>query len=415
MICFGDLKMYYCLVFIGHVDAGKSTIGGQIIRQTGPIDLKTNDDDLRYSLDTNEEERRRGKTVEVGTAHFTIGDGDVTKHFTLIHAPGHRGFVPNMISGTAQADIAVLVVSARRGEFETGFEKNGQTKEHASLARMMGIKHLVVLVNKMDDHTVNWRQDRFHQCKEAISMWLKKIGYRNVSFIPCSGITGANIRKKTCSWYSGPTFFELLDTLSEIDRRTDCRLRLPIVGKYKDTGLVVLGKIESGTCTRRQHVLIEPGRFEATIDTLSCHGEDVNRAEAGQLVKMKLKGVDDARVAQGMVVCDEGFGGATEVTAQLVFTPSQRGIVCAGYKAMCHIHTCVEEATLADIVCTLDKKTGCIARKKPRFVRPDEVIIVRMVFARPVCVERFTDFERFGRIVLRSDNKTVAFGKILTR
>ena len=156
-----------------------------------------------------------------------------------------------------------------------------------------------------------------------------------------------------------------------------------------------------------------PSTLDATIEALSFCDEDTESADAGQLVRMKLKGVDEARVAQGMVICDDGLAGVTEATAQLVFT-FERGIVCAGHKAMCHAHTCVEEATITDLVCTVDKKTGCVASRRPRFVRGGEVAIARISLTRPICIQPLTEDGKFGRIVLRVDSKTVAFGKILS-
>lgn len=195
-------KDHLNVVFIGHVDAGKSTIGGQIMYLTGMVDKRTLEKYereakeknretwyLSWVVDTNLEEREKGKTVEVGRAYFETE----TKHFTILDAPGHRSFVPNMIGGTSQADVAVLVISARRGEFETGFERGGQTREHAMLAKTAGVRRLIVLINKMDDSTVKWKEERYNECKEKLLPFLKKVGFRkdkDIHFMPCSGLTG---------------------------------------------------------------------------------------------------------------------------------------------------------------------------------------------------------------------------------
>ncbi|KAG8558286.1 hypothetical protein GDO81_016937 [Engystomops pustulosus] len=209
-------KEHVNVVFIGHVDAGKSTIGGQIMYLTGMVDKRTLEKYereakeknretwyLSWALDTNQEERDKGKTVEVGRAYFETEK----KHFTILDAPGHKSFVPNMIGGASQADLAVLVISARKGEFETGFEKGGQTREHAMLAKTAGVKHLIVLINKMDDPTVNWSIDRYEECKEKLVPFLKKVGFnpkKDIHFMPCSGLTGANLKEpvETCPWYT---------------------------------------------------------------------------------------------------------------------------------------------------------------------------------------------------------------------
>ncbi|KAI4795071.1 hypothetical protein KUCAC02_031659 [Chaenocephalus aceratus] len=207
-------KEHVNVVFIGHVDAGKSTIGGQIMYLTGMVEKRTLEKYereakeknretwyLSWALDTNQEERDKGKTVEVGRAYFETEK----KHFTILDAPGHKSFVPNMIGGASQADLAVLVISARKGEFETGFEKGGQTREHAMLAKTAGVKHLIVLVNKMDDPTVNWSLDRYEECKEKLVPFLKKVGFnpkKDIYFMPCSGLTGANLKDPLteCLW-----------------------------------------------------------------------------------------------------------------------------------------------------------------------------------------------------------------------
>lgn len=163
-------KEHVNIVFIGHVDAGKSTLGGNILFLTGMVDERTMEKYekeakdagreswyLSWALDTNKEERAKGKTVEVGRARFETEK----RRYTILDAPGHKSYVPNMISGAAQADVGLLVISARKGEFETGFDKGGQTREHAVLAKMNGINKLVVVINKMDDPTVEWSKERY--------------------------------------------------------------------------------------------------------------------------------------------------------------------------------------------------------------------------------------------------------------
>ncbi|ELU08124.1 hypothetical protein CAPTEDRAFT_105153, partial [Capitella teleta] len=211
-------KDHLNIVFIGHVDAGKSTIGGHIMYLTGMVEKRTlekyereakekNRESwyLSWALDTNLEERDKGKTVEVGRAYFETE----SKHFTILDAPGHKSFVPNMINGASQADVAVLVISARRGEFETGFERGGQTREHAMLVKTAGVKHLIVVVNKMDDPTVEWDESRYEEIKEKLTPYLKKCGFnpkQDIFYLPVSGLTGVNLKdtpKDICPWYSG--------------------------------------------------------------------------------------------------------------------------------------------------------------------------------------------------------------------
>ena len=179
-------KEHVNVIFLGHVDAGKSTLGGSILYATGMVDERTMEKYkkeakeagretwyLSWALDLTREERSKGKTVEVGRGFFETDK----RRYTILDAPGHKTFVPNMIGGASQADVGVLVISARRGEYETGFEKGGQTREHAVLAKTQGVNKLVVVVNKMDDMTVDWSQERYKECTEKLSAFLKSVGY----------------------------------------------------------------------------------------------------------------------------------------------------------------------------------------------------------------------------------------------
>lgn len=222
---------------------------------------------LSWALDTNIEERDKGKTVECGRAFFETD----RKHFILVDAPGHKSFVPNMISGASIADLAILVISARRGEFETGFEKGGQTREHALLVKTTGVKHLIVLINKMDDSTVKWEEVRFNECKDKLLPFFKKLGFNtksDVAFIPCSGFTGAFLRDRPasdCSWYKGPCLLEYLDDLPPLTRNVDGPLRIPITERFKDMGTFVVGKIESGTVVRGQTLTMMPNKVSVDV------------------------------------------------------------------------------------------------------------------------------------------------------
>lgn len=217
------------IVFIGHVDAGKSTICGNLMYLMGVVDSriiqKYKDEAkdkgrdswwLAYVMDVNDEEKAKGKTVEVGRANFTTE----TKRYTVFDAPGHKNYVPNMIQGAALADFGALVISARKGEFEAGFDQDGQTREHAQLARSLGVSKLVIVVNKMDDHSVKWSEDRFNEIKNGLSPFLGKCGYdleKDIFWVPISGLNGDNIKDKTgpmtCNWYKGDTFIGILDKL----------------------------------------------------------------------------------------------------------------------------------------------------------------------------------------------------------
>ncbi|XP_033840112.1 eukaryotic peptide chain release factor GTP-binding subunit ERF3A [Periophthalmus magnuspinnatus] len=421
-------KEHVNVVFIGHVDAGKSTIGGQIMYLTGMVDKRTLEKYereakeknretwyLSWALDTNQEERDKGKTVEVGRAYFETEK----KHFTILDAPGHKSFVPNMIGGASQADLAVLVISARKGEFETGFEKGGQTREHAMLAKTAGVKHLIVLVNKMDDPTVNWSLERYEECKEKLVPFLKKVGFnpkKDIHFMPCSGLTGANLKDPVpdCSWYTGLPFIPHLDSLPNFTRSSDGPVRLPIVDKYKDMGTVVLGKLESGCISKAQQLVMMPNRH--TVEVLSLLSDDVETDDAapGENLKLRLKGIEEEEILPGFILCspDNLCHSGRTFDAQIVII-EHKSIICPGYNAVLHIHTCIEEVQIAALICLVDKKTGEKSKQRPRFVKQDQVCIARLRASGVICLETFKDFPQMGRFTLRDEGKTIAIGKVL--
>ena len=255
-------KEHVNLIFIGHVDAGKSTLGGSILFATGMVDERTMDKYKReakeagretwylsWALDLTKEERSKGKTVEVGRGFFETDK----RRYTILDAPGHKTFVPNMIAGASQADVGILVISARKGEYETGFEKGGQTREHAILAKTQGVNKLIVVVNKMDDPTVEWSQARFKECTDKLLNFLsRQVGYskNDITFMPISAQTSVGIKdrvpKDLAPWYDGPSLLECLDEFKTLERKVKAPFMMPINAKYKDMGTLIEGKIEAG-------------------------------------------------------------------------------------------------------------------------------------------------------------------------
>lgn len=425
-----DKREHINIIFIGHVDAGKSTIGGHVMYLTGQVDKRTLEKYereakeknretwyLSWALDTNQEERDKGKTVEVGRAAFDTPN----KHFTLLDAPGHKSFVPNMISGAAQADLGVLVISARKGEFETGFEKGGQTREHAMLAKTAGVKHLVVLVNKMDDPTVEWDQGRYEEIQTKLTPFLKKVGFNpktDVHYMPCSGLTGANLRKRLdpaeCNWFSGKSFLEYIDELPSLTRSVDGPLRIPISERYKDMGTVVLGKVESGKLNKGDSLLLMPNKVSVEVLGIIFDEEERSGAVAGDNVKLKLRGVEEEDVSPGFVLCapDNLCHTVKTFEAQVVIL-EHKSIICAGYSAVLHIHNVIEEVTFQILIALIDRKTGKRQKGRPRFIKQDQVAIAQLQTSGVVCIEKFADFQQMGRFTLRDEGKTIAIGKVL--
>lgn len=425
-----DGKENINIIFIGHVDAGKSTIGGQLLFLTGQVDKRTLEKYereakeknretwyLSWALDTNLEERDKGKTVECGRASFDTG----TKKFVLLDAPGHKSFVPNMIGGAAQADVAILVISARKGEFETGFERGGQTREHAMLAKTAGVRYLIVLVNKMDDSTVEWDEGRYKEILAKLSPYLKKTGFKSsdVTYMPCSGFTGANLKDRVtadvCPWYSGPSFIEFLDNIPDFQWPFDDPVKILISDRYKDMGTVVIGKVESGTCRKGDTCVLMPNKQNVRVIGITGSDEnEKNSCRAGENVKLKLSGVDEEEVLPGFIMCcsDTLCSYGRVFDAQVVIL-EHKSIICAGYKAILHIHNAVEEVTLVGLIATIDRKTGEKSKQRPRFIKQDTVAIARFRTENVICLETFASFPAMGRFTLRDEGHTIAIGKVL--
>lgn len=423
-------KEHLSLVFVGHVDAGKSTIGGHLLYLTGMVDQRTLEKYereakeksretwyLSWALDTNAEEREKGKTVEIGRAYFETEK----KHFTLLDAPGHKSFVPSMIGGATQADLAVLVISARKGEFETGFEKGGQTREHAVLVKTAGVRHLIVLINKMDDPTVLWNEQRYEECKAKLTPYLRKCGFpeKMVYFMPGSGLTGAWLKnpvpEEVCPWYRGPTLLDYLDQLPTMSRLSEAPLRLPIADKYRDMGTIVLGRIESGRLRMGDQLLMMPNKVLVDIVGLWWDELDVTQAESGDSVKLKLRGVEEEEVSAGFVLCHQPTPcHVTDIFDVKIMILEHKSIICAGYSAVLHLHTSVEEVSIKLLICTLDKKTGEKQQVRPKFLKQDQLAIVRLqVKGGNICVECYSDFPQMGRVTLRDEGRTVAIGNVV--
>jgi len=436
----GDPREHLNLVFIGHVDAGKSTLSGSILYITENVDKRTieryereakerNRESwfLAFIMDTNEEERAKGKTVEVGKAHF---ETDV-KRYTILDAPGHKNYVPNMIMGASQADVGVLVISARKGEFETGFDRGGQTREHAMLAKTLGVSYLVVVINKMDDPTVQWSKERYDECVQKIRPFLKGCGFvikREVKFIPISGLKGANVKDEVdssaCTWWKkcwqngenntkSPTLISLLDSLEISGRDATAPVRVPILDRYTDRGTIAMGKVESGVVRPGMKVTLMPTRSEFKVDAVWANEDPVSAARPGENILVKLAGASTDDVRKGFVMCTQpACRSVDKIICQIYVSemPENTQIMTAGFQAMFHAHTCEEECTIEKIFETKNAKGQTV--KGARFANVGSTCICMIGLQQTVPVETYGDYPFLGRFTLRTEGKTIAIGKI---
>lgn len=423
-------KDHVSIIFMGHVDAGKSTMGGNLLFLTGTVDKRTVEKYereakdagrqgwyLSWIMDTNKEERNDGKTIEVGRSYFETDK----RRYTILDAPGHKMYVSEMIGGASQADVGILVISARKGEYETGFEKGGQTREHALLAKTQGVNKLIVVVNKMDDPTVGWSKERYDECTTKLAMYLKGIGYnvkQDVQFMPVSGYTGDGLKDrvdpKACPWYDGPSLLEYLDNMQHLNRYINAPFMLPISGKMKDLGTIVEGKIESGHVKKNQQLILMPNKTNVEVLTIYNETEnEVNAAYCGEQVRLKLKGVEEEDISNGFVLSSPKFPVKTvsRFEAQIAIV-ELKSILSTGFSCVMHVHTAIEEVTFKQLLHKLEKGTNRKSKKPPAFAKKGMKIIAILETEAPVCVETYQDYQQLGRFTLRDQGQTIAIGKV---
>ncbi|KAK5701775.1 translation termination factor GTPase eRF3 [Elasticomyces elasticus] len=426
-------KEHVNVIFLGHVDAGKSTLGGSILYATGMVDERTMDKYKReskelgreswylsWALDQTKEERSKGKTVEVGRGFFETEK----RRYSILDAPGHKTFVPNMVSGASQADVGVLVISARKGEYETGFEKGGQTREHAILAKTQGVNKLIVAVNKMDDPTVEWSEERYKECLSKLTVFLKGLGYNpktDLHFMPIAAQMTLGIKnrvpKEIAPWNDSPSLLEYLDSMQTLERKINAPFMMPIAAKYRDMGTMIEGKIEAGVIKKDQKYLMMPSRAEIQISALYGETEDeIDRAMCGEQVRIRIKGAEEEDIYPGFVLCSpkRPVHNVTAFEAQIRLL-ELKSILSAGFNCVIHVHSATEEVTFGALLHKLEPKTNRKSKKPPGFAKQGMNIIARLEViggAGSVCVERFEDYPQLGRFTLRDQGQTIAIGKI---
>uniref|UniRef100_A0A1A8MI88 HBS1-like protein n=2 Tax=Nothobranchius TaxID=28779 RepID=A0A1A8MI88_9TELE len=417
------------LVVIGHVDAGKSTLMGHLLYLLGNVNKRTmhkyeqeskkaGKASFAYAwvLDETGEERDRGVTMDVGMTKFETN----SKVVTLMDAPGHKDFIPNMITGAAQADVAVLVVDASRGEFEAGFEAGGQTREHALLVRSLGVTQLAVAVNKMDQ--VNWQQERFQEITSKLGHFLKQAGFKesDVFYIPTSGLSGENLITRSSasqltSWYSGPSLLEQIDAFKAPQRSVDKPFRLCVSDVFKDqgSGFCVTGKIEAGYIQTGDRILAMPPNETCTVKGITLHDEALDWAAAGDHVSLTVTGMDIIKINVGCVFCNpkEPIRACTRFRARILLFNIELPVT-QGFPVLLHYQTVSEPATIRKLISVLHKSSGEVLKKKPKCLIKGMNAIVEIQTQRPVSLELYKDYKELGRFMLRYVGSTIAAGVV---
>ncbi|KAK1942102.1 HBS1-like protein [Phytophthora citrophthora] len=421
-------KTKISMVVIGHVDAGKSTITGHLLYKLGYVSKRlmhkyekesreAGKSSFAYAwvMDADEEERSRGVTMDVGTSHFETD----TKHVTLLDAPGHRDFIPKMIAGAAQADVAVLVVPAVTGEFEAAFENSGQTKEHTLLVRSLGVSQMVVAVNKMD--MVNWDKERFDNIVKSLSTFLQGAGFRpkNLRFVPLSGMTGANLEKtggvEECSWYSGPSLVEAIDTFAPPQRQISKPFRMTVsdVSKSMSLGQTISGRVYAGAAAVGDSFLLMPIGLPLTVKGMEQDGKTCTLARAGDTIEMGVTGIDVSALTTGSILCSiaSPVQLAKKFEAKIMTMPAVEVPLVKGTYVTIHMHNVDEPVNITRLVSILSK-TGEVEKKKPRCITRERSAVVQITCHRKICLEEFANYRQLGRFTLRDRGKTLAAGII---
>ncbi len=420
-------KPHMNLVVVGHVDNGKSTIVGHLMVDMGVIDQRTIDafakeseatgkgDTFKYAwvLDSIKDERERGITIDLAFQKF-----ETSKYFyTLIDAPGHRDFIKNMITGASEADVAVLVVSTKAGETEAATDPGGQAREHAFLARTLGVGQLVVALNKMDDS--NYAEARFKEVKEVVEKMLKLVGYNTakVNFVPVSGWKGDNLVKKSenMPWYKGPTLAEALDLFEAPEKPIGKPLRIPIQDVYSITGVgtVPVGRVETGVLKANEKVIVMPAGVTGEVKSIETHHTQMDSAEAGDNIGFNLRGVDKKSIKRGDIIgpVSNPPSVAKEFEAQIIVIHHPTAMA-PGYTPVLHAHTAQVAATLSEFISKIDPKTGGALEERPKFLKTGDAAIVRIKPVRPLAIETFKEFPEIGRFALRDMGTTIAAGVV---
>jgi elongation factor 1-alpha len=421
-------KPHLNLVIMGHVDHGKSTTTGHLLYLAGAVDERTikayeeeaakmGKSTFKYAwvLDNLKEERERGLTIDLRFLKFE------TKkyYFTVIDAPGHRDFVKNMITGASQADGAVLFCSAKRGEFEAGIGPGGQTREHAFLAFTLGVRQLAVAVNKMDDASVNWSEERYNEIKNEVSRMLRMVGFKveKIHFVPTSGWTGDNLVKKSdkMPWYTGPTLMEALDSFELPSKPTNKPLRVPVQDVYSITGIgtVPVGRVETGVLKEGDNIIFMPANKTAEVKSIEMHHSRIPRAEPGDNIGFNVRGAAKTDIHRGDVAgpVDNPPAVAKEFIGQIIVIYHPTAIA-AGYTPVLHFHTGQVACRFTELIKKIDPRSGQVVEEKPSFLKTGDAAWVRMEPLHAIALETYQDFPELGRFAIRDMGTTVAAGVV---
>jgi len=422
-------KPHLNLVICGHVDHGKSTLTGHLMFLTGFVDERTIQqyatesektgmgDTFKFAwvLDTLKDERERGVTIDLSFLKF-----ETPKFFfTIIDAPGHRDFIKNMITGASQADAALLVVSAREGEYEVAVAPGGQAREHSFLLMTLGVRQLVIAINKMDDVSVNWSQKRFESCRNEVSSLLRTVGFdaSKTPIIPVSGWKGDNLVKlsENMPWYKGPTLIEALDMFQVPAKPVEKPLRIPVQDVYTIAGIgtVPVGRVETGVLKEGQMVVFQPSGKTGEVRSIETHHVRIPQALPGDNIGFNVRGIAKGEIRRGDVAgpLDKPPTVVKEFIGQIIVVYHPTAIA-AGYTPVLHAHTATAPSKITELIRKINPRTGETLEEKPAFLRTGDSALVRLQPLKPVSIELYSEIPPMGRFAIRDMGSTIAAGVV---
>ncbi|KAJ6571128.1 translation elongation factor [Mycena capillaripes] len=421
-------KTHVNVVVIGRVDSGKSTTTGHLIYKCGGIEKRTIEKFEKEAAELGKgsfkyAERERSITIDIALWKFETPKS--------LMPPGHRDFIKNMITGTSQADCAILVIAAGTGEFGAGIHKDGQTREHALLAFTLGVRQLIVAVNKMD--TAKWSEDRFNEIIKEMSTFLKKVGYnpKSIAFVPISGWHGDNMLEESANmpWFKGwnketkagvvkgKTLLEAIDAIEPPIRPSDKPLRLPLQDVYKISGIgtVPVGRVETGIIKAGMVVTFAPSNVTSEVRSVEMHHQLLeDGGKPGDNVGFNIKSVSVKDIRRGNVASDSKNDPAKEAASfnAQVIVLNHPGQIAAGYAPVLDCHTAHIACKFAELIEKIDRRTNKSIATNPKFIKSGDSCIVKLVPSKPMCVESYNEYPPLGRFAVRDMRQTVAVGII---
>lgn len=431
--------------------SGKSTTCGHLIFKQGGISQREMDKlqataeekgkssfGFAYYLDTCKEERERGVTIQCNTKEFFTEK----YHYTIVDAPGHKDYIKNMITGSATADVGLLLVPAEKGGFEAAIAKadaklgveEGQTRQHARLLYLLGVEQIIVGINKMD--ACNWDEGRFNEIKDEFQKMLQMIGFKpkKVPFIPYSGFNGDNLVEKTdkAPWYNGweaninpktvVKGFTLVECLNNFiqppKRHPELPVRLPISNIYniKGVGQIICGTVEQGTLTPGDVIGIVPSNLrDKKVFSIEQHKKQLEKACPGDSVGLSIKGIaKDEKVQPGDIIYVQKEGDLKPIKSftAMVAVQEHPGVLKPGYAPVVFCRTAKVACKMTKILWKMGKKTGGQKVDNPPELSQFENAEVEFEPSQPLFVEPFEKCAALGRIAVMDSNRLKMLGKV---